>query len=115
MFVIAGLDGYFKRVNPAFCNLLRYSEAQLLSKPYLDFVHPEDVDNVTGAVKNLTSGHPAFLVAVRLLSADGIYRPLEWTAYPDLEAGLLFAIARDYSLSHFDGQQLKLLIDSSPT
>lgn len=115
MFVIAGLDGYFKRVNPAFCNMLGYDESTLLSCPYLDFVHPDDVDNVVGAVKNLASGHPAFLVEIRLLTANGDYRLLEWTAYPDLKAGLLFAIARDHSLSNFDGQQLKLLIDSSPT
>ncbi len=115
MFVVAGMDGYFKRVNPAFCNMLGYTESALLSQPYLDFVHPDDVDRVVGAVKNLVLGHPAFLVEIRLLTADGDYRLLEWTAYPDLEAGLLFAIARDHSLSNFDGQQLKLLIDSSPT
>lgn len=116
MFVIAGLDGYFKRVNPAFCNMLGYSESALLARPYLDFIHPDDVENVVGAIKNLTSGHPAFLVQIRLLASDGTYHPLEWMAYPDLSAGLLFAIARDYSLSSFNNrQQLKLLIDSSPT
>lgn len=115
MYVVAGLDGYFKRANPAFCNLLGYSEDQLLAKPYLDFVHPRDVSKVAETVENLMSGHPAFLVEVRLRRADGSYCALEWTAYPDLEAGLLFAIARDYSLSEFDASQIKLLIDSSPT
>lgn len=115
MFVIAGMDGYFKRANPAFCNMLGYHESTLLSRPYLDFVHPDDVDTVIGAVKNLTSGHPAFLVKVRLRAVDGTYHPLEWTAYPDLEAGLLFAIARDYSRVYFKHEQLKMLIDSSPT
>lgn len=115
MLVVAGLDGYFKRVNPAFCNRLGYTESVLLAQPYLDFVHPDDVESVVGALENLTSGHPAFLVQVRMLASDGSYCLLEWTAYPDLGNGLLFAIARDYSLSHFDSQQLRLLIDSSPT
>ena len=43
MFIVAGLDGYFKRVNPAFCNMLGYTESLLLSQPYLDIVHPDDV------------------------------------------------------------------------
>ena len=115
MFVIAGLDGYLKRANPAFCKMLGYSEHELLARPYLEIVHPDDVESVIGAVKNLTSGHPAFLVQVRMLAADGSYYPLEWTAYPDLKEGLLFAIARDYSLSRFDSQQLRILLDSSPT
>src|SRR6185369_8019142 len=102
MFVIAGLDGYFKPLNPAFCNTLGYTESTLLSRPYVEFIHPEDVDKVAEAVKGLALGHPAFLVEIRLLNADGTYRLLEWTAYPDLKAGLLFAIARDYSLSRFD-------------
>src|SRR5262245_8838783 len=102
MFVIAGLDGYLKRANPAFCKMLGYSESELLARPYLEIVHPDDTESVIGAVKNLTSGHPAFLVQVRMLAADGHYCPLERTAYPDLNAGLLFAIARDYSLSYFN-------------
>jgi PAS domain-containing protein len=38
----AGFDGHFQRVNPAGCALLGYSEAELLTRPFLDLVHPED-------------------------------------------------------------------------
>src|SRR5215212_1692545 len=97
MYIIAGIDGYFKRANPAFCNLLGRSEAELLSRPYSELIHPDDISKVEGALKNLSAGHPAFLVEVRLLASDGGYRDLQWTAYPDPKSGLLFAIARDYT------------------
>lgn len=115
MYIIAGTDGYFKRANPAFCNMLGRSESELLSSPYSELIHPDDLDKVEGALKNLSAGHPAFLVEVRLLAADGTYRNLQWTAYPDPASGLLFAIARDYTVPFLDTQRIKLLLDSSPT
>jgi len=115
MYVIAGNDGYFKRANPAFCNLLGRSEADLLARPFAEIIHPDDLSKVEGAMKNLSFGHPAFLVEVRLLASDGTYRNLQWTAYRDARTGLLFAIARDYSAPFFDPHRIKLLLDSSPT
>ncbi len=115
LFVIAGADGYFKRVNPAFCNLLGYTEADLLSKPYSSFIHPDDIYKVDQALKSLNAGHPAFLVELRLLAEDGTYRLLLWSGYPDLEAGLIFAIAKDQTLQDPETRQIRLLLDSSPT
>jgi PAS domain-containing protein len=41
---IANHKGYFVKVSPAWSELLGYSESELLSQPYLNFVHPEDRD-----------------------------------------------------------------------
>jgi PAS domain S-box-containing protein len=115
MYVIAGMDGYFKRANPTFCNILGRSEAELLSRPFAELIHPDDLPKVEGALKNLSAGHPAFLVEVRLLATNGTYRNLLWSAYQDPKTGLLFAIAKDYTVPYFDAQRVKLLMDSSPT
>ena len=63
MYVIAGNDGYFKRANPAFCNLLGRSEAELLARPFAEIIHPDDISKVEGALKNLSFGHPACFAA----------------------------------------------------
>lgn len=115
MCVMAGYDGYFKHANPAFCAMMGLSEEELLSRPFLEFVHPEDVVNVEGALKNLAAGHPAFLVKVRLLGDGGIPREFQWSAYADMTSGLLVAIARDNSTTYLESHRIKVLMDSSPT
>lgn len=49
----AGFDGYFKYLNPAWEELLGYSEKELLSKPFLNFIHPDDHQKSVEEVKAL--------------------------------------------------------------
>jgi len=44
MIAIAGRDGYFKKINPAFKNILGFEEHEFLSKSFFDFIHEEDVE-----------------------------------------------------------------------
>jgi PAS domain-containing protein len=43
---IAGFDGYYKLVNASFERVLGYSREELLSRPFMDFVHPYRGDRV---------------------------------------------------------------------
>ena len=40
LLVIAGFDGYMKRLNPAYARTLGYPMQELLARPMLDVVHP---------------------------------------------------------------------------
>jgi PAS domain S-box-containing protein len=115
MMCIAGTDGYFKRINPAFERTLGWTEEELVSKPFTEFVHPDDVDATQREVAKLTLGIPTISFENRYRCADGTYRHLLWTSHPDAETGTLYAIARDISELRQVREQFRLALESSPS
>ncbi|UCD23130.1 MAG: diguanylate cyclase [Gemmatimonadota bacterium] len=95
MCCIAGVDGYFKRVNQAFLRTLGYTREELLARPYNDFVHPDDRADTHAETGKLAGGTPTLSFENRYRCANGEYRILHWTSFPEPETGLLYAIARD--------------------
>ncbi len=97
----ASFDGYFIRVNPAFERTLGYRASELVSRPFLDFVHPDDRAATVEAAANQTeAGLPVVNFQNRYRASDGSYRWLEWTSRPDRRAKHLIAIARDVTERH---------------
>ena len=92
---IAGTDGYFKRTNPAFSRALGWTEEQLVSKPFLDLVHPDDVKATQDEIAKLAQGIPTISFVNRFQCGDGAWKWLRWTSYPEPETGVLYAIARE--------------------
>lgn len=95
MLCIAGMDGYFKRLNPAFTETLGYTEAELLTTPLMDLVHPEDKTVTQMAVQSLAEGGLVVGFENRYLSKNGSWRWLEWKAVAAVEEGVIYATARD--------------------
>lgn len=92
---IAGTDGYFKRVNPAFEAALGYRLPDLLARPILDLVHPDDRESTLAAIRDLAAGMPASNFENRYRHANGSYRWLLWNTVSAEEDELLYAIAID--------------------
>lgn len=95
MLCVAGFDGYFKQLNPAWEETLGWTKKELQSKPYLDFVHTEDRESTKNAAKGLEEGKMVVTFDNRYLCKDGSYKWISWNAFPLIKENLIFAVARD--------------------
>jgi len=92
----ANFDGYFTRVNPAFTHILGYTPEELIARPFLDFVHPDDrAATIAAAAEQTEAGHEVMNFQNRYRAKDGSYRWLEWASRPDANTRALIAVARD--------------------
>lgn len=86
----------FLKVNPAFTEILGYSESELLEKPFYDFIHPDDIASTNTVVEQkLRMGNKVIDFENRYRCKDGSYRWLSWVSHPIPEKGKTYAIARD--------------------
>jgi len=95
MFCIAGFDGFFRRVNPAWTRSLGYTEDEMLTRPYMDLVHPDDVEPTIKAASSLSAGHEIVYFENRYLHKDGSYRWLLWASTPYPAQQVIYGAARD--------------------
>ena len=92
---VAGLDGFFSRLSPSFEEVLGWNEEELYSRPFLDFVHPDDIEATLEAMDGLADGDSVIGFENRYQTRDGNWRWFGWTARYDGETGKIYALARD--------------------
>ncbi len=93
MLCVASTDGFFKRINPSFERILGYSQEELLTQPFINFIHPDDVEATLQEVQKLSEGQDTIGFENRYRCIDGSYRWFKWMATS--HQGLLYAIAHD--------------------
>jgi PAS domain S-box-containing protein len=92
---IAGFDGYFKRVNPAWEKVLGWTTQDMVSRPFTTFVHPDDRDRTAEVAARLAKGEDVVQFENRYRCKDGSFRWFMWNATTSLEDKVIFATARD--------------------
>lgn len=88
-------NGYFKRLNPAWERTLGFSRAELMSRPFIEFVHPDDRDRTLKQNATVRSGGQAIHFENRYLCKDGSFRWLLWNATPAADELTVYSVARD--------------------
>ncbi len=92
---VATLEGYFLHLNPAWERVLGLSRSELMSRPFVEFVHPDDVAGTLAAAAGLGEGDVVISFENRYRTAAGGWRWISWNSTADVEAGLIYAVARD--------------------
>jgi PAS domain S-box-containing protein len=93
MLCIAGIDGYFKRLNQSFMETLGYTHEELCARPLTEFIHPDDVLPTLLAVSRHAAGQDVMNFENRYRCKDGSYKTLSWKSSP--VGNLIYASARD--------------------
>ncbi len=88
-------SGYFTRLNPAWERTLGFTRAALMSKPFIEFVHPDDRERTLNQNRMVRSGSQALHFENRYLCKDGSHRWLLWNAAPDTGQSVIYSVARD--------------------
>ncbi|MDQ2730632.1 MAG: response regulator [Armatimonadota bacterium] len=122
MLCIVGFDGYFKRINPAWSKVLGYTHDELLAKPYIELVHPDDLDDTAVEAARMTEeGCDSVAFENRYRCKDGSYKHLHWHSGLSADHQLIYAVAHDITGRKIRAQELieernmlRNLIDNLP-
>lgn len=93
--MIIATSTHFIKVNPAAIKILGYTEEELLNQPFLNFVYPQDRNNTESEVIKLETGATTTQFKNRYVGKDGSIKWIQWSTYPDVKTGLLYAVASD--------------------
>jgi PAS domain S-box-containing protein len=99
MICFLDFSGYFKRVNPAWERTLGFTRKELMSRPFIEFVHPDDRERTLKQNADVRGGGQALAFENRYLCKDGSFRWLRWNAAPDSSQKVIYSVARDITAS----------------
>lgn len=96
LIIVANTDGTFRDVNPAWTEVLGWERDDLLGRPFIDFVHPDDRESTVAEFGRVAAGGERTVrFENRYRAKDGSYRRLEWTGTPRMPQGVAYGLARD--------------------
>ena len=104
LLVIMGFDGYLRDVNTAWQNSVGWSRTELLAKPFLEFVHPEDRTRMETELERVQKGIFMMFLESRFQCKDGSYKWLMWKAAGLPGRSKLYMLGRE-AVAAKDGQR----------
>ncbi|HEX4805004.1 MAG TPA: sensor domain-containing diguanylate cyclase [Conexibacter sp.] len=91
----ATFHGRFVHLNGAWEDCLGWTREELMARPFLDFVHPDDRAQTEAEAARALHGEGSLRFTNRYATKDGRWRAIEWRSWIDSERRLIHAAARD--------------------
>ena len=110
MLCFLDFSGYFKRLNPAWERTLGFTLDEMMSRPFIEFVHPDDRERTLAQNAKVRAGGQALGFENRYLCKDGSFRWLRWNAAPDMGDKVIYSAARDITESRQAEEQRERLV-----
>jgi PAS domain S-box-containing protein len=92
---IVDFNGYFKVVNDSFVKVLGYTREELLSRPFIEFIHPDDIEITSSTFKTLALISPVTDFENRYVKKNGEFVIMQWKSNLNTGNDLVYSIARD--------------------
>lgn len=103
---IANQEGYFKRINPRFTEVLGYTLQEVITKKFLNFVHEDDLEATANELKRISENKSIHFIN-RYKTKKNEYRVFDWVVVKDTETNLVYFTARD--ITDYRAEELDLL------
>ena len=87
--------GKFLKINKAGCELLGYSEEEILHHNFVEFIHPDDKESSINELTRLVNGETRYNVENRYLTKAGDIIWLTWYTNSAVEDGVIYATAKN--------------------
>jgi len=107
MLAVWGFNGILQQVNPAWVRVLGWSRDELMGRPLLFFVHPEDQEITSEAFESIFQGQPIEELDMRFRCRNGSYLWLSWSSFPYPDREVVFSVVKD--ITHNKMAERKLL------
>ena len=115
MLCMLDFNGYFKRLSPSWERTLGFTREELMSRPFIEFVHPDDRERTLKQNAAVRRGGQALGFENRYLCKDGTYRWVRWNAGPDKSWSVIYSVARDVTDSKRAEEERERLVHELQT
>ncbi|MGZ3789156.1 MAG: PAS domain-containing protein, partial [Bacteriovorax sp.] len=103
-------EGYFKKINPRFTEVLGYNLSEIISQKFLDLVHSDDLETIKKEMEKLSDQKTPIHFINRCKTKYNKYRVFDWVVVPDMETNLIYFTARD--ITDYKSEELDLIHSS---
>lgn len=110
MLCFLDFNGHFKLLNPAWERTLGFTREELMSRPFIEFVHPDDRERTLKQNSNVRAGGQALAFENRYMCKDGSYRWFLWNAIPDSAESVIYSMARDITVARRAREEREQLV-----